>query len=188
MSKPITLALASLLLWSVACAGQPTPAASRPVPVPKDLLEGTRLIVKEAKCTVELPTGWQWMMLEKEKMLFCLNPKTFDTIVLSTNDMKNEMTTHQPESLIKNARLTMETRGGKLLNDKYDMIDLPNSKKSAHVTFQEVLGADKKFAYIYLAQTTDSALLKLHITAAGKTTEPPELTAMAKSIKEWKGK
>lgn len=184
MIKPFTLVFVSMLVLSAAFAGQPVPV--RPVPVTKEYLDGTRLILKDAKCTLELPPGWNWMMLEKEKMFLCVNAKNFDSIVIMTSEMKSEMTEHQPESLIKNARHAMESRGGKLLNEKYEMIDLPSSKKAAHITFQEVVGADKKYAYIYLAQTPEMTLLKIHITAADKVTEPPELTRLAKSIKEWK--
>ena len=182
------LLLASVCLYLpaafAAAAAESKPQSVQPVPVGKELLDGTRLILKQAGCSLELPgAGWRWMTIEKsEKIFLCVNAK-FDMLVISTSAMKSEMTAHQPESLIKNVRLTTEARGGKISADKFELIELPGAKKAAHVSFQEELNGNKKYAYIYLAQTSDDTLLKLHITAADKTSEPDELKKMAQSIK-----
>ena len=184
-SKILSFACACIFLYAAtSAAAEQKPQSVQPVPVGKELLDGTRLIVNHAGCSLELPgPGWKWMTFEKsEKIFLCVNSK-FDMLVISTSAMKSEMTAHQPESLIKNARLTTEARGGKISADKFDLIELPNAKKAARVSFQEDLNGSKKYAYIYLAQTTDDVLLKIHFTAADKTSEPDALKKLAQSIK-----
>src|SRR5947207_3841463 len=63
--------IASLLLIAASSfAGQPT-AAITPQPVPAELLEGGRLIIKNAGCTIAPPgSGWTWMQYDKSGQNF----------------------------------------------------------------------------------------------------------------------
>ena len=178
------LAIALLVSASLSVfAAQEKPVT--PVPVPKEMLEGTRLILKNTGWSVDLPApGWSWMTYENSGNNFlCVHSKTFETYIVGINTLKHEMVPHQPESLIAGARKTQEARGGKMENDKFEFIETPGTIKTAKITFNEIDKAGKKtFACVYLFQLPDFTLIKMHCNTP-YTTEPVSFNTMIKSLK-----
>lgn len=186
------LAPAFVLLTLVFCidfsAHAAQPAAPdkpvTPVPVPKDMLDGTRLVLKTAGCSVDLPgPGWSWMTYENAgRNYLCVNAKTFEMYMVAFSELKSDMTDHHPQSLIASAKKTMEAHAGKLENDKYEFIETPGVKKAAKITFTEVEKTKKAFVCVWLFNTVEHILVKMHCSSTG-TSEPEAFKTMIKSLK-----
>ncbi len=175
-----------LILALSAHAAQPGGAekAVTPVPVGKDMLDGTRLVLKTAGCSIDIPgPGWSWMTYDNAgRNYLCMNARTFELYMVSLGELKGDMVAHQPESLIASAKKTMEAHGGKLEGDKYEFFDTPGTKKSAHVSFAEIDKTKKSYVSIYLINTIEHALLKIHCSGTNPA-EPDAFKAMLKSLK-----
>src|SRR5258706_13423155 len=94
--------LAAMTLSSAVFAGQPVPEKPvQPVPVSKDMLDGTNLLLKSAGCSIALPnSGWSWMTYDKSGQNFiCVNSKTLEIFGVGLDTLKSEMTDHHPQSL-----------------------------------------------------------------------------------------
>ena len=181
--------IAKILIFSiVALAARSNLAAQEravtPVPVSKEMLDGTRLVLSKAGCSLDLPgVGWTWMTYDNAGQTFmCVNSKTFEMYVVGVGQLKHDMVDHQPQSLIAGAKKTQESRGGKVENDKYEFIETPGVTKSAKITFNEIEKTKKTFVCVYLFQTIDFALLKVHCNTSAAT-EPDAFTKMVKSLK-----
>lgn len=174
--------LTSAVALNDALAAQERPVT--PVAVSKEMLDGTRLVLKTAGCSLDLPgAGWSWMTYENAgKTFLCVNSKTLEMYVVGVGQLKHEMTDHHPQSLIAGAKKTQESRGGKVENDKYEFIETAGVAKSAKITFNEIEKAKKTFVCVYLFQTIDFTLLKVHCNTSAAT-EPDAFTKMVKSIK-----
>jgi hypothetical protein len=184
----------SRLLWLAALigyistnafAGQAAEKPVQPVPVSKEFLDGTKLLLKGAGCTIAPPSsGWNWMTYDKSGQNFiCVNAKTLEIYGVGLETLKSEMTDHHPQSLIASAKKTQEARGGKLEKDVYEFIDIPGAKKAARVTFTEIDKAGKKtLAVIYVINTRDLTVVKIHCNGP-YTSEPDAFKAMVKSLK-----
>ncbi|HEY3321979.1 MAG TPA: hypothetical protein VGP72_16045 [Planctomycetota bacterium] len=135
-----------------------------PVPATKDQLEGTRLLIPEASCSIDIPgPDWKWMTAQsgKTRNYLCMN-RTSTIILLSIGSLTMELTDHQPKSLIESAK----KKGGKILNDKIDFVESPAARKAARVSFEEADAAGKKsFIAVYLVNTVDQVLLHMQCKA-----------------------
>jgi len=155
------------------------------VPVKAEMLDGSRLVLKDAGCSVDRPNAdWRWKTYEGTAQNFlCEHSKTGALLLVSVGALKGDLTDHQPKSLIELAGKTMAGRGGKLEDDKYEWIDLPGVKKCVRVTFNEVDKAGKKtLLVIYIAQTVGQVTLKLQYQ--GNTpAEPEPFKQMVHSLK-----
>ncbi|MGD0089252.1 MAG: hypothetical protein ABSE73_04970 [Planctomycetota bacterium] len=163
-------------------AGQP----AAQVPIKGDMLDGSRLVLRSAGVSVDLPgAGWKWMTYEGDagKTCLCVNASSGVTYLVAVGQLHGEFTDHQPQSLIDNARKRMVANGGKLENDKFEWVELPGTRKCARVAFTEVDKAGKKtLAVFYIAQTIGSTSLKLQFTGA-MNAEPDAFSKMARSLK-----
>ncbi len=177
----ISLTLFSLTKYNAAHAAE---KPVTPVPVPKDMLEGTRLVLKSAGASIDLPgPGWSWMTFDKAGQNYlCVNQKTFDMFLVGLAELKHELVAHQPESLVASAKKTQDVRGGKVENDKIEFIETPGTKKSAKVTFTEIDKTKKTNVTVYLFQATNLMLVKVQCSTPNAT-EPDAFKAIVKSLK-----
>jgi hypothetical protein len=180
------------LSFCAAVAGQP--AAEKPVtpvPVPKEMLDGANLLLKSAGCSIALPgAGWAWMTYEKAgRNYLCLNSRSLEIYGVSVGNLKGDiLVAHQPESLIASEKKKVEGLGGKFEGDKWEFIDVPDTKKAARVTFTETDKSGKKMlASIYLINTREHTLLNIHCTGP-YSAEPEAFKTMVKSLKMIKEK
>jgi hypothetical protein len=155
-----------------------------PVPVAKEMLDGTRLVLKAAGASVDLPgPGWSWMTFDKAGQNYlCLNSKTFEMILVGLGELKHEMVDHQPQSLIASAKKTQESRGGKVEDDKYEFIVTPGTTKSAKITFTEADKTKKTYVRVNLYQVPNFMLVKVQCSTPTEP-EPEAFKAIVKSLK-----
>ncbi len=172
--------LALIAIAPASKAGQPAALA----PLKSDMLDGSRLVLREAGCSVDVPaTGWKWMTYEGAgKNYICKSPAT-ELFLVAVGQLHGEFTDHQPESLIANARRTMIARGGKIENEKFEWVEFPGPKKCVRVTFNEIdKSGAKTLAVIYIAQTIEQVSVKLQYTGSAAS-EPDVFNKMVHSLK-----
>ena len=174
----------AILILSFACSLYAAEKPVTPVPVSKDMLDGTRLVLKAAGASVDLPgPGWSWMTFDKAGSNYlCVNAKTFDMILVGLGELKHEMVDHQPQSLIASAKKTQESRGGKVEDDKYDFIETPGTVKSVKITFTEIDKAKKNFVRVNLYQVPSLMLIKIQCSTP-TAADPDAFKAIVKSLK-----
>ena len=184
MSSSLVNAVAFLAL--AACANLLAAQPAQLVQLKADMLDGTRIVLRKAGCSVDVPPGgWRWMTYEgnTSQNYLCSNSRSGELYLVSVGQLHGEFTDHQPKSLIDNASRAIAARGGKVENDKYDWIELPGAKKCVRVTFTETDSAGKKtLAVIYIAETIDTMTLKLQFTGP-VAAEPESFKQMAHSLK-----
>jgi len=180
---------AALTFTIVLSASSFASAQEQPIdltPVKKELLDGTRLLLPTANASVDVPSAdWKWMTfsLNSGQNYLCVNSKDHTQILVAVGHLHGDFTDHQPQSLLDNARKGMEARKGKLENDKFTWVDLPNAKKTARVTFVEVESTGQRnLIVIYLAQTFGEMNLKLQYRGPAKE-EPEDIKKLSQSIK-----
>jgi hypothetical protein len=156
------------------------------VPVNKDMLDGSRLVLRAAGCSLDRPgAGWQWMTYAggSDKNYLCANAGTAAAFLVAIGQLHGDFTDHQPQSLLDNARKSLAARGGKLENGEFKWQDLPGAKKCVRASFNEVDQSGKKtLVVIYIAQTIGEVSLKLSYTGA-VATEPDAFKQMVQSLK-----
>lgn len=135
-----------LMVFFVAAPVMAAGEAATLVPVKAELLAGTRLVLRSAGCSIDLPgMGWSWMTYEGTSQNFlCANGNMSALFLVSIGQLHGDFTDHQPQSLIDGARQAVAARGGKLANDKFEWIELPGMKKCARVTFTEIENRARK--------------------------------------------
>lgn len=176
-----------ILLLSCAAPLRAEQVSGQPnlVPVKPELLDGTRLMLKSAGCSFDLPAaGWKWMIFDGNagQNYHCFNASTQANFLIAAGHFHGEFSDEQPKSLIENARKAIAARGGKLESDKFEWIELKDAKKCARVTFVECEKAgDKRLAVFYIIQTIGETSLKLQFVGAAST-EPEAFNKMAHSL------
>ena len=186
MKKRIQLYCMSFLLCGAISSAHA--AQGKVVPVKPADLDGTRLLLKDAKCSVDLPgQGWKWMTVDDSPhTFFCINAASGTQFLVAIGALHMEFSDHQPQSLIANAKAAITKRGGKITNDKYEWIDVPGSQKTMRATFEETEASGvRTLVVIYIANTTDKVTLKLQYTGSANA-EPEELKKLVRSIRELK--
>ena len=159
--------------------------ASGLTPLGKDLVDGKRLVLHAASCSFELPgPDWKWMGYDGNKSAnyVCLNPRTNAFFGVAVGKNHIPLSDHQPQSLLENAKKAIAKRGGKIENDKYEFVEIPDVKKCVRVAFQEIESSGaKSLVIIYLINTVDDVSVKLQC-AGPNAAEPDALKTLFKSL------
>ena len=164
--------------------------AAKLIPLKPDMLDGTRLVLRAAGCSVDVPgPGWKWMTYEGStgQNYLCANSSTGTLYLVAVGQLHGDLTDHQPQSLIDNARKAITARGGKIEDDKFEWVETPAARKCVRVCFSEVEKSGKRtLAVIYIAHTIGQVSLKLQYTGT-VASEPETFKQMAGSLKRLAG-
>src|SRR5579864_9383555 len=74
------------------------------VPVKAEMLDGSRLVLKDAGCSIDRPSAdWRWKTYEGTAQNFlCEHSKTGALLLIQVGALKgSDLTDHQPKSLIE---------------------------------------------------------------------------------------
>jgi hypothetical protein len=164
--------------------------AAKLIPLKPDMLEGSRLVLRAAGCSVDLPgPGWKWMTYEGStgQNYLCGSSSAGALYLVAVGQLHGDLTDHQPQSLIDNARKAITTRGGKIEDDKFEWLEIAGARKCVRVCFSEVEKSGKRtLVVIYIAHTIGRVSLKLQYTGAGAS-EPETFKQMVGSLKRLGG-
>ena len=177
--------LFAFALCAAAISGCASAQGTNLVPVKAEMLEGSRLLLRTAGCSVDLPgRDWKWMTYEGGNQNYiCSNSNTGALFLAAVGRLTGDLTAHQPQSLLDNASKAIGARNGKLENGKFDWVELPGVKKCVRIAFNEVESSGKRtLAVIYLAQTIGDVSLKLQYTGPSAS-EPEPFKRMVDSLK-----
>lgn len=174
-----------LALWLVLVGAACTAAESDGlVPVKKEQLDGEKLLLAAAHCTLELPgADWKWKGFEgSAKNFICQNQKTHSEYLIQVGRFTAEFTDHQPKSLLDNAKKAAGGKGLKIENDKFEFVEGTGAKKAVRITFEEVAAGKRTLVIIYILATQDQENVKLEFRDAA-TAEPEAFKKLMNSLK-----
>ncbi|MBI3829200.1 MAG: hypothetical protein HY291_06770 [Planctomycetes bacterium] len=178
MKTPVLL----LVLLAAACAATESDGL---VPVKKEQLDGEKLLLTAAHCTLELPSAdWKWKGFEggSPRNFICQNPKTRSEYLIQIGKFTAEFTDHQPKSLLENAKKAAAGKGLKIENDKFEFVEGTGAKKAVRITFEEVAGGKRTLVVIYILATQDQENVKLEFREAAAA-EPEAFKKLMSSLK-----
>jgi hypothetical protein len=162
---PVSFCSALLLisvLSSSAFCGQAPKGFSE---VPKDKLDGLKLVLAEANCSLTAPGAeWKWLTSDaaKGREYLCFNTKTGAGCALSVGKLANEIDAHTREQVANGARQAATASGAKVGNEKYEPAQIPLPGKSWRLYYEVAFKDGAKAGVVfYLVQTAEHVLVTL---------------------------
>lgn len=134
-------------------------------PVPKEQLDGARLLMKEAGASLVAPNAdWIWIMPPNsaDKSFMCLSKKTGAGITVSIGDMVNgDMDEHTKTELIAGCKQSAAKQGATVTNEKFEDSEIPFPKKSWRYSYTATAGARKVVAIFYYVRTAGKSFVTM---------------------------
>jgi len=177
------LVFSILLCYSVAGA-QSDPAGF--TPVPKEKIDGSTLILKEANCTFAAPTpDWRWLepVIEKGKNYMCFNPKTGGAVTVSVGELLKDLDEHTRKEIEVGAIASALKQGFKVANNKMEAAAIPVPGHSWRFSYENRRSDGRMLVTIlYLARTAEKILVTVQgFSADGNDT--PTFKTFVSSVK-----
>lgn len=154
-----------LLLCGGALAEQPKGFSA----VSKDKLDGLKIILEAANCTVTAPgPEWKWLVADASegKNFLCFNTRTLANYTVSTGWVGHDVNDHTREVFMDGIRQMGAINGAKIGNEKLEPAQTPLPGKSWRLYFEITSKQNIKTGMVlYLVQTADHAIVSLQDAA-----------------------
>lgn len=136
--------------------------------VAQEKLDGQRLIVKEAGCSLAAPTPeWVWVAPENvnERSYMCLSTKSGAGITVSVGELVNGMDEHAQEELTTGCKKNAAQSGATVSNEKFEAVEIPLAKNTWRYSFTVTAGPRKVVAIFYFIKTVGKSFVTLQGTS-----------------------
>jgi hypothetical protein len=153
--------------------------------VAKDKLDGQRLILKEAGCSLAAPTPeWVWVAPENtnERSYMCLSTKSGAGITVSVGELTNGMDEHAREELTTGCKKNAAQNGAAVSNEKFEESEIPLAKNSWRYSFTVSAGPRKVVAIFYFIKTVGKSFVTIQGTSLDGS-DTPTFRAFVSSLK-----
>jgi len=154
--------------------------------VPKEKLDGARLLMKEAGASLTAPNAdWVWLtpFNSADKSFMCFSNKTGAGITVSIGDMVNgDMDEHTKTELITGCKQSAAKQGATVSNEKFEPSEIPFPKKSWRYSYTATAGPRKVVAIFYYIRTAGRSFVTIQgVSVDGVDT--PTFHAFVSSLK-----
>jgi hypothetical protein len=157
--------LLTLIVFNALCAAafcaQPDPPGF--TPVPKEKLDGLRLLLKDHNCSISATSSdRKWLAKSTGTNYMCYNMISGAGYAVSVGDLVSGITDHVKEEVTEGAKKNAAATGLVMSDEKWEDSAIPIPKKSWRFSYLVTFKNGSKITVImYLVETSDKTLVTL---------------------------